>query len=630
MNLEPGTVVGTYRIEGLLGRGGMAVVYRARHVEIGREVALKVLSGDLGADAEFVARFRREGRVQASLEHPHVVPVYEAGESDRGLYLAMALVEGPTLRALMSERAVDGTRTVALLGQVGDALDAAHAAGLVHRDVKPQNVLVGEADDAYLGDFGLTRVGGATGVTATGRLMGTVAYLAPEVVRGGEAGPASDRYAFAATLFECLAGTAVYPRRNDAAILFAHTSEPVPRISERRSDLPPALDDIFTRALAKDPDDRRLGARALVDAVEGALEEAGVPALPPPPPPGADALESDTIEPLPRLPPTVRSGGGKRRVAPWLAAAALAGAAVATAMAALADDDPPARAAIPPPLPGARVLGSTLAKPGHPLSCTGKAVAESLPSCTVVQSGLPGRTLVVPADGVIRRWAVRSARGELALVVLRATGAEALHQIARSDNEFVTDGGVHLFPTDLAVVQGDVIGLLAVPGGAEVGVRPGVDGATTERWVPLLTKKRPPDFGSGTGFDDELLLRVDYIPGGVQRVPHQVTGAAAAGLPAGVLRARRRLRFGNGRPVEVRLVILGDHFAFDEFIGGVRTARIDVPEFRPQNGHILDLEVYAEDAPQQLGIYIEFNNDESARILDHFYSVFPREFEYVE
>jgi hypothetical protein len=247
-----------------------------------------------------------------------------------------------------------------------------------------------------------------------------------------------------------------------------------------------------------------------------------------------------------------------------------------------------------------------------------------------VQSALPGGTLVVPADGVIRRWAVRSAQGELALVVLRAKGAEALHQVARSDNEFVTDGAVHLFPTDLAVVQGDVIGLLAVPGGSEVGVRGGVEGATTKRWVPLLTKKRPPDFGPGSGFDGELLLRVDYIPGGAQRRPHQVTGAAAGRLPAGRLRARRRLRFGNGRPVEIRLVILGDHFAFDEFIGGRRTARIDVPGFRPQNGHLLDLEVYAEDAPQQLGIYVEFNNDESARILDHFYAVFPREFQYVE
>ncbi|MCW3066890.1 MAG: serine/threonine protein kinase, partial [Solirubrobacterales bacterium] len=309
-------MVGSYEIEGPLGRGGMAVVYRARHVEVGRRVALKVLAGELGADPEFVARFRREGRLQAALEHPHVVPVYEAGESEHGLYLAMRLVVGSTLAVLMSERTVDGARGLALVGQVGEALDAAHAAGLVHRDVKPQNVLVGGADDAYLGDFGLTRVGGATGVTATGKLVGTVSYLAPEVVRGAEAVPASDRYAFAATLFECLTGTAVYPRRTEAAILYAHTSESVPRISRRRSELPPALDEIFARALAKDPGERPESARALVDAVSEVLAAAGAGALPPPPPPGADALDGTTVEPLPLPEPPPSEARVRRRLAP--------------------------------------------------------------------------------------------------------------------------------------------------------------------------------------------------------------------------------------------------------------------------------------------------------------------------
>jgi hypothetical protein len=246
-----------------------------------------------------------------------------------------------------------------------------------------------------------------------------------------------------------------------------------------------------------------------------------------------------------------------------------------------------------------------------------------------VQAGLPGRTLVVPKDGVIRRWAVRSAQGELALVVVRPRGDRA-SQVARSQNEFVNDGGVHLFNTDLSVVQGDLVGLLAVPGGSAVGARPGVDGATTKRWVPLLKAKRAATRGPGTGFDHELLLRVDYFPGGEQRRPHQVTGAAAARLPVGRVHVRRRLRFTDGRSVEVRLVVLGDQFAFDEFIGGRRTARIDVPELRPVQGRILDLEVYAETVPEQLGIYIEYNNEESARILHHFYVVFPREFQFIE
>jgi hypothetical protein len=246
-----------------------------------------------------------------------------------------------------------------------------------------------------------------------------------------------------------------------------------------------------------------------------------------------------------------------------------------------------------------------------------------------VQAALPGRTLVVPEDGVIRRWGVRSARGELALVVLRPKG-NGYHQVARSQNEFVTDGRVHVFATDLTVVQGDVVGLLSIPGGAAVGARAGVEGATTKRWIPLVKAARPADRGPGTGFDDELLLRVDYFPGGEQRRPRMVTGTAAASLPAGRVRARRRLHFTNGRPVEVALVTLGDRFAFDEFIGGRRTARIDVPGFRPRQGRIIHLEVYAEAVPQQLGIYIEFNNAESARILHHFYDVYPREFEYIE
>jgi serine/threonine protein kinase len=204
VTLRAGTVVGGYLIEGVLGRGGMATVYSARHGEHGRRVALKVLAGDRYDDPEFIARFRREGRLQASIEHPHVITIFEAGESEHGLFLAMRLVSGSALATLMHERALDARRALALLRQVADALDVAHAGGLVHRDVKPQNVLVGDSDDAYLGDFGLTTLGGADGVTATGKLVGTISYLAPEVIRGAEAVPASDRYAFAAMAFECL------------------------------------------------------------------------------------------------------------------------------------------------------------------------------------------------------------------------------------------------------------------------------------------------------------------------------------------------------------------------------------------------------------------------------------------
>ena len=251
MSVGPGTLVGPYRLERLLGRGGMAVVYEATQESIGRTVALKLVSEDL-SDPGFVERFRNEGRMQAALDHPHVVTVYEAGTSEFGPYLAMRLIRGTTLAGLIDDGALTGARTLNLLGQVADALDAANAAGLVHRDVKPRNILV-DGDSAYLADFGLTKLGGATGVTATGHFMGTLAYIAPEIIQGDPASAASDRYALAAVLFECLTGTVVFPRETQAAVLFAHTNEPVPLASRRREGLPPELDDVLIEGLAKDP-----------------------------------------------------------------------------------------------------------------------------------------------------------------------------------------------------------------------------------------------------------------------------------------------------------------------------------------------------------------------------------------
>jgi serine/threonine-protein kinase len=629
MTLATGTVAGSYRVEDVLGRGGMAVVYRARNVEQGREVALKMLGGELSSDPEFAARFQREGRLQASLEHPHVVTVYEAGESEHGLYLAMRLIRGSTLAALMEGRALDARRALALLAQVADALETAHAARLVHRDVKPQNVLVGDSDDAYLGDFGITRLGGATSVTAPDRLMGTVSYLAPEVIKGGEATPASDRYAFAAMVFECLTGTAVYPRTSQAAVLYAHTNEPPPRISRRRDELPRSLDGLFDRALSKDPGRRPDSAIALVAAVRGELEGAAAADLGPPPPPGAAALGGATAEPLPRAAPAARPVPA-RRLAALLAVAALAGAAVSAGVAAVVDgDEDLERPAGPPPLAGARVLGSDLAEPGDPLDCRARRPRPSSPGCTVVQAAQPGRTLVVPEDGVVRRWAVRSARGELSLAVIRPRGAGAF-QVATSRNEFAGNDAVHVFDANLAVERGDQLGVVVLPGSA-VGGRAGIDGATTRRWIPRLAVERRADLGPGSGFDRELLLRVEYVPRGEQRRPRQVTGAAAARLPPGRVRTRRSMRFRNGRPVGVALVALGQRFVLDQFIGGRRTARIDVPDFNPREGRIITFEVAVEEAePAALGIFIEYAKENSSRIIDHFYVAFPREFDFVD
>jgi serine/threonine-protein kinase len=622
--MERGAIVGSYVVEDSLGRGGMGVVYRARHVHLDRPVALKLLSAELSGSPEFAERFRREGRLQASLEHPHIVTVYEAGESEHGLYLAMRLVEGPTLALLLQAGGVDAARAVEILRQVGSALDAAHAAGLVHRDVKPQNIFV-EGDDAYLGDFGLVRSGALPGATAPGRLVGTVAYLAPEVIGGGDARPAADRYALAAVAFECLTGTPVYPRGTDAAVLHAHASEPPPRASDRRPELPVALDGLFAGALAKDPAERPDRAEAVADAIAAALEGAQAGALGPPQA-RPSRIDGETTESPARAPQT--SGRTPRRLTAWIALAAAAGAAAALAGAALIGDDASdAGAAVPAPLPRARVLGSDLRRPGRTLDCLGRRPHLTSPQCTIRQVALPDASLVVPEDGVVRRWAVRSARGELSLAVLRPRDGGVL-QIARSQNEFVENDGVFSFPANLAVERGDVLGLVVI-GGSGVGVRP-VDGATTERWLPHVASARAPDFTAGHGLDDELLLRVDYIPGGRQRQPHQVRGPAAAALPAGHVIARAGRHFADGRPVAIDIVEAGGVVAVDEVIAGKRFARLDLPGFAP-GGRVITF--HADPSPdfaEDVEIYIEYASEDSTRVFAHYVAADQNGFVFVD
>ena len=615
--------MGDYRVEDVLGRGGSAVVYSARHVGLNRRVALKVLADGLSTSSDFVVRFQREGRLQASLEHPHAVTVYDAGESEHGLYLAMQLVPGATLAQLIEERALPARRALVLLRQVAEAIDAIHAAGLVHRDVKPQNVLVGDAEDAYLGDFGLTRVEGGSAVTGAGRLVGTIPYLAPELIRGEDAGPASDRYAFAATVFECLTGTAVFPRGSEAAMLAAHTSEPPPAISARRPELPAALDGVLQRGLAKDPAARFASAGGLVDAVEGAL--AGHDELESPDPTVA-ALEAATVEPYIGAPaPTAPRA---RRLLPWLALAALAGAAIAIGINALVGgDDLQLAAAVPSALPGMQVLGSDLSHGGRTLSCDGKQLRPDSQGCAIAQRQLPGKTVVVPEDGVIRRWAVRSAHGELSLAVLRPH-SDGTTQVARSRDEFVENDGVFAFPTDLPVQRGDRVGLVAIEGSG-VGARAGVNGATTDRWIPNIGGAEKPTNGPGTGFDKELLLRVDYLPGGKQRLPHQVTGPAAAKLPDGEDEKGSPVTYANGPVAQIKLVAIDGRYVLDQEIGGRRTARIDVPDFLPGHGDVITFDVYAEAEGSGLGIYLEYVATDSARVLSHFYAAFPHEFQFV-
>jgi hypothetical protein len=262
--LEIGAEIRGYRIERLLGRGGMGEVYEATQLELGRRVAFKVLHTRLGQDEGFRERFRREGRLQAALEHPHVVTVYEAGELDSGLFLAMRLVDGSTLKQLIVAGELDAGRTLRILGPVADALDAAHRGGLVHRDVKPQNILVGAGDHAFLADFGLTRGQDQSGFTRSGQFVGTIDYISPEQLRGEPAGPASDVYALGGVLYECLTGSVPYARPSDAAVLYAHVNDEPPAATASRPDLPAAIDDVLARALAKEPESRQASASELI------------------------------------------------------------------------------------------------------------------------------------------------------------------------------------------------------------------------------------------------------------------------------------------------------------------------------------------------------------------------------
>ena len=264
--VSPGSTLAGYRVQALVGRGGMGVVYRATDLRLDRAVALKLVAPELAQDELFRSRFLKESRLAASLDHPNVLPIFEAGESDGQLYLAMRYVEGDDLKTLLErDRTLTAERTVAILGQVADALDAAHRRGLVHRDVKPANILVDEDGHAYLTDFGITKQAGAAS-TQTGEMVGTLDYLAPEQIRGEPVDGRTDSYALGCVLFECLAGAPPFRRETHAETLWAHLHDEPPPLGGHV-----ALDPVLGRALAKERDERFGSCRELMDAASDAL-----------------------------------------------------------------------------------------------------------------------------------------------------------------------------------------------------------------------------------------------------------------------------------------------------------------------------------------------------------------------
>ncbi|MFB9365081.1 serine/threonine-protein kinase [Kitasatospora sp. NPDC001664] len=313
-----GQQLGGYRLEKIIGRGGMAVVYRAEDLRLGRTVAVKLLAPELARNDVFRERFARESRAAAAIDHPHIVPVYEAGETEGVLYIAMRYVRGRDLRALLDRQGPLTVRqAVRITAQVASALDAAHAHQLVHRDVKPGNVLVAEGTDSdhpehvYLTDFGLTKKSlSLTGLTTVGQFVGTLDYVAPEQISGRPVDGRCDVYSLGCVVYEELTGTPPFRREDDLALLWAHLHDEAPSVRELRPDLPAGLDGVLGRALAKTPEERYASCLEFVAALRAADDGRPVVVAAGPTPtevvPVVPAVEEDPVPPAWAWPVFVR------------------------------------------------------------------------------------------------------------------------------------------------------------------------------------------------------------------------------------------------------------------------------------------------------------------------------------
>ena len=358
-----------YRLEEMIGHGGMSIVYRARHLVLERSVALKLLAPDLSDDPAFQERFIRESRLAAGLDHPNVIPIYEAGEENGVFYIAMRYVPGSNLKALLQRTGpLDPATTISVIGQIASALNAAHEKGLVHRDVKPANVLIvegagaDESNHVYLSDFGIAKQQ-ASNVTRTGMFIGTAEYASPEQIEGKELDGRSDVYSLGCVLYQCLTGNPAYEKDSEVALIYAHLLEAPPSTRSARPELSPAIDDVIAKAMAKNPDDRYATARELAAAVRQALTE-----------PAADAPPATAPEP-----------------------AAAAPAPVAQAAAAPpAGGTPPAGTPGPPAVPDAPAQDQAAPPPARPSGPSRKRLGIA---AGVVALGIVGAVLALVLSG---------------------------------------------------------------------------------------------------------------------------------------------------------------------------------------------------------------------------------------
>jgi YVTN family beta-propeller protein len=400
--LHEGDEFAGHRILGIAGRGGMGVVYRAMQLDLDRPVALKLIAPQLAEDPSFRERFVRESRAAASIDHPNVIPIYYTGENDGALYIAMRYVEGSDLRSLVrAAQRLEPERAAHIVAQVGNALDAAHARGIVHRDVKPANVLLGAGEHAYLTDFGLTkRVTSHTGSTREGGWVGTLGYVAPEQIRGERVDARADVYALGCVLYHSLVGAPPYQRETDEATLWAHLHDDPPSVHSDAPDVPEGFDAVIARAMAKDPDDRYPSAG---DLGRAALAAAGRPVAAAPerlvavgaaaPGDAQETVVSPDQAPTALAAPPPRR---RRRVWPWALAAIPVVALIAVLVAVLASGD----------------NGGTTGTTGRTTATT-VTTPETVPIKTVTLKGSRPNNIVL-ASG--KAWVVRSGNPRLVVI----------------------------------------------------------------------------------------------------------------------------------------------------------------------------------------------------------------------
>ena len=510
--LHPGDVFAGHRITGVAGRGGMGVVYRAVQLDLDRPVALKLIAPQLAEDQSFRERFVRESRLAASIDHPNVIPIYYTGEHEGALYIAMRYVDGSDLRTLVRAAGpLDPPRAANIVSQVASALDAARERGIVHRDVKPANVLLGAADHAYLTDFGLTkRIASHSGSTRAGGWVGTLGFVAPEQIRGERVDARADVYALGCVLFHCLAGGPPYHRDSDEATLWAHLHDDPPSLRAHAPDAPPALQAVIDRALAKEPDERYQSAGDLGRAALAGVGRHEAPRSERRVARGAAAPAEAETAPSPDQAPTILAEpaaprrGGRRPAWMWaLAAVPVLALAVVAAVA----------------LSGG---GGGSPTPGTPTTATGDGTGDQGPAVagrvarTIRVDGRPNG--VVVAGGLV--WVVRS-RSTRLLTFRPKTGKRAPYRpkvgnlpaaaAALSGRLFVGNQGDATL-TAIGLKSHKPIGAplpLPVEGGYIVGVSAGERGV----WVGV---RKTPGLAIRVSPTQRNVVRSVVMPDGVQ------------------------------------------------------------------------------------------------------------------